>query len=73
MMLYSQSQEPVHFQSESANKNCAPAKTKVKRFGMMTLNSLSEEPIHFQSESANGNYTHIKTNVSQGIPRSSFI
>ena len=65
MMLNSQSEEPIHFQSESADNNCTQIKTNVEpickltlnnlfeRFSVMTLNSQSEEPIHFVSEWAN--------------------
>ena len=35
MTLNSQSEEAIHFQSESANKRCASFKTNVERFCMI--------------------------------------
>ena len=65
MMLSSQSEEPIHFHSESANKNCTQIKTNVERFCVITLSSQSGESIHFQSESANTICAQIKTNVER--------
>ena len=65
MSLNSQPEEPVHYQSESANRICALIKTNAERFCVMTINSQSEKPIHFQSELADQNCAQIKTNAER--------
>ena len=64
MTLNSQSEELIHFQSESANGNSAQIKTNVERFCVMTLSNQSEALIHFQSDSTIKNCEQIKANAS---------
>ena len=53
--LESQSEERIHYQSESANENWKHILKNVKRFCVMMMSSQSEEPVYFQSESAKKN------------------